>query len=392
MTTHPSPPTKPAYVMPSTIGQLRALFGRLPEDLLVATSYHEKKGDYWPTECWTPDRLDEAATWCTRQARTHNVYVRCTALAEKPAKGRRGSSDLTGALVAAWADLDIAGPGHKKAASGLPHPPNVPAVLSVLRDLGLPPTMTIHTGGGLHAWWLLQEPWVFTGAEDRTVAERFTTRWGEGIQERFRLRGWHCDAVGDLPRVLRVCGTWRYKPNVTPNRVTLHSCGEWPPGLVDNPDWRPGPLYTVADLEAVIIEPAAPEAPPRPPAPPGLTDAKTLTMGRPKYDNSYGPATAVGEAMSWAQIFEPAGWTFTNWGRIDGQAVELWLRPGDASSAYSVKAFPDGPCVNWSDASGLPVGKGKRLSKWRVLVALHFRGDERQAASDIRRLARSRAS
>lgn len=385
MTAPPAPAASPAYVMPSTIGHLRALFSRLPDDQLVATSYVARKDDgrdSWPTTFWSPAQLDEAAVWCAQWAQTRNVYVRCTSLAGRPDSGR-GGGDLTGALVAAWADLDVAGPGHATPASRLPHPPTIEAALSVLRDLDRPPTMTIHTGGGLHCWWILETPWVFDGADDRQAAERFTTRWGAGIAERFRQRGWHSDAVPDLARVLRVCGTWRRKANITPNRVTLHSCGEWPTGLADDPRWLPGPTYTVAELEAAIVDPPADERP---------APLKRVTLPTVDRGGSYGPADAVSECMSWAEILEPAGWAFVGHDRVGGQVVELWRRPGDPTSAYSLKAFPDGPCVVWSDACGLPSGKGQRLSKWRVLVALHFRGDDRQAATDIRRWSRSAVS
>jgi hypothetical protein len=67
---------RPAAPMPSTVGQLRALFGRLPDDLLVGTHYtaHDANGrTRWPSAFWSPSQLDDAATWCTSHAGTHNV-------------------------------------------------------------------------------------------------------------------------------------------------------------------------------------------------------------------------------------------------------------------------------------------------------------------------------
>ena len=99
-----------------------------------------------------------------------------------------------------------------------------------------------------------------------------------------------------------------------------------------------------------------------------------------------GPANAAAR-LTWAQILEPLRWTFVGMSTMDGTPVELWRRP-DAVSDYSIKAIPDGPAVAWSDTCGLPTGAGQRLSKWRVLVALHAGGDEAAAAREIRARAR----
>lgn len=371
-----------AAPMPSTTAHLRALFGRLPDHLFVATSYINADGE-WRTACWSPAELDDAARWCAEHAGERNVYVRTTALSHRVPTWRRGTTDETGALVALWADLDVAGPGHAPAA--LPHPPNDAAVLEVLDELDTPPSMLVSTGGGLHGWWLLDEPWVFADDDDRLAAKRLAETWADGIVQRFARRGWCADkGVGDLARVLRVCGTWRRKPKCEPNRVTLHSCGAWPLGLVDEPLWRPGPLYTVAELAAAIDA--------------GPKRATTATMATPdrakraatgRADKKYGPADAI-RSLSWAEILEPAGWTLADHGTVAGEMVELWRRPRDPASAYSLKAWPDGVAINWSGASGLPVGVG--LSKWDVFVALHWAGDGKAAGRAIRNRARELAA
>ncbi len=77
------------------------------------------------------------------------VWFRCTTLAEVPLTGR-GTAEDTLAVPGIWADIDVAGPGHKH--PGLPETEYDAFV--VLANSGLPePTAVLRTGGGLSAWW-----------------------------------------------------------------------------------------------------------------------------------------------------------------------------------------------------------------------------------------------
>ena len=97
--------------------------------------------------------------------------------------------------------------------------------------------------------------------------------------------------------------------------------------------------------------------------------------------NNYGPANAF-ENVPWCEILEPVGWTFVG---IERSGAELWLRPGGASSKYSLKAFEHAAIV-WSDNAGLPVGRGQRLTKFRLWC--HLNGvDESEGARVIRQAA-----
>jgi len=365
--------------LPSTRGQLQALYGGLDRGYVV-TSY-PRPDDKWRSACWTPDELDRAAEWCaTVCADGLNVYVRATTLTEPVDAHHRGRIDQTGAVVALWADLDVAGPGHQPTPSGLPHPPDLGSVRLLLADLGAVPSITVHTGGGVHPWWLLERPWHLDTPEALTEAKAFVRRWSDNLVELGRRRGWHVDSVHDLTRVLRVCGTTRYKPGVTPNMVTLDACGTWPPhGLDMDGRWRPGPLYTLEQLEPRMITPQARLGADR--------STPQTRLGR-RVGSQYGPADAVSEALDWHDILAPAGWTHVGNSTVDGSPVELWLRPGEPSSAFSAKCSPDGWAIVWSSAAGLPAGPGQRLNKWRIYCHLRHGGDESAAAKEIRELSR----
>jgi hypothetical protein len=226
--------------------------------------------------------------------------------------------------------------------------------------------MTIGTGGGnAHAWWLLDEPEL-----DDPVG--LTEAWADGIVEAGVRRGFHVDRP-DAARVLRPCGTHRRKPGLPPNLVTMDDVAGWPVDGMARRPWCPTGRYGARDL----IE-ALPAPPPPTPPPPR----------RERRPGEIGPADAVAR-LAWAQILEPLGWTYSGAGRMghDGPVTEKWRRPG-ATSDYSIKCVPDGPCVAWSDACGLPTGKGQRLTKWRVYIALHHGGDEVGAARMLRQRSR----
>jgi hypothetical protein len=88
-----------------------------------------------------------------------DVYLGCTTLSEKPDKGR-GKSLLRVDLPGVWLDLDLDVEGHhKKRDDQLPHLASVDQAQELLAKTGLPdPTALVHSGGGLYAWWLFDQP------------------------------------------------------------------------------------------------------------------------------------------------------------------------------------------------------------------------------------------
>ena len=108
-------------------------------------------------------------------------------------------------LAGVWMDLDFGNVGHKREAL----PPTVESALALL-DSSMPPTWEIHTGGGIHAWWVFKEPWLFEG-EDAERAAKLVAGWQHAIQGRARAAGFSADSTFDLPHILRVPGTYNRK-------------------------------------------------------------------------------------------------------------------------------------------------------------------------------------
>lgn len=363
-------------VLPSTRGHLDALtatggtgFIVLSTPMPEATTPTGKTP--WASWSFPTDNVDDAAQAAAElDAQGRNVYVRTSLLADPlPANGRgwswkRGGAAGTGAAVALAVDLDVAGPEHRNGNGEFPLPATTDEALAILAELP-PPSMLVNTGGGFHPWWLLEEP-------DHDDPVKLLESWADRIVHAGARRGLHVDRP-DPARVLRVCGTHRRKAGKE-NFVSLESFAGNPAPLAERRPWCPA-VYGARELLEALEPSPAPSPPPTP--------------TRSRRAGEIGPPDAVGR-LSWAQILEPLRWEFVGMSTMDGTPVELWRRPG-ATSDYSIKCVPDGPAVAWSPPSGLPIGKGHRLSKWRVFVALHANGDERAAAREIRIRARKKA-
>ena len=361
-----------ATPMPSTVAHLDALIADVEHGyLIVSTIDPTDTSSRWRSASFAHDEVDAAASFArSADDAGHNVYVRTNLLGRRIEPWERGKHSDTAVAVAFAVDLDVMGPGHKQAQTELQLPRSIDEAMSIVSEAPTP-SLTIDTGGGVHLWWLLDEPHT-----DEPV--KLLEQWADRIVAAGAERNLLVDRP-DASRVLRVAGTHRRKPGVPTNRVVLADVAGWPiEGLARRP-WRPAGRYAASDLLECL---PAPET--------HRVDAPAPVAPRRHHTGNVGPADAVGR-LSWADIFEPSGWTFVGMSTVDGTPVELWQRPGGTSD-YSAKCFPDGPAVVWSDACGLPAGRGQRLNKWRVFVHLYFHGNESDAARSIRLASRSVAA
>jgi hypothetical protein len=69
----------------------------------------------------------------------------------------------------------------------------------------------VSSGHGLHAYWLLKEPFIIGTEQDMLEAQGLLRGWNAYINARAAARGWRFDSVGELARVLRVPGTLNHK-------------------------------------------------------------------------------------------------------------------------------------------------------------------------------------
>lgn len=140
-------------------------------------------------------------------------------------------NDISGVSVF-WADIDIADDAHK--AQNLP--PDVQSAIMLLPDV-LPPSIIVHSGHGIHAYWLLNEEWRLNNDEERQQASNIIKKLQGHIRQAAQLENWHVDSVADLARVLRLPETLNFKIPGRPEKCQV----------IEHSDIR----YNVSDFEVL---------------------------------------------------------------------------------------------------------------------------------------------
>lgn len=318
----------------------------------------------------TVETIDEAVKRVEQYDRAgkQGIYVRMTSLRERPPQGARGSAEMSLALPCLWADIDIAGPGHKTTGT---LPPDEESARKIVTAAGLPePSRWIHSGGGLYPIWGLGEPHLI--GDDFAEIKALSDRWQKALIHGAQRLGLHYGNTGDLARVLRIPGTVNRKEGLS--RPCL-----LPPDI--------GPSYTLAELHAAA-EAATPPPPPPSPASAGISAAQeAFWRDTDRHHDGPGPFDALADAARWADILKPHGWTSgDDYGGAGGG--EIWNRPGGSSGLSALCGRNGIPTmVVHSTEAGLPSGAGHHLTKGRVFAHLNFRGDESAAATALRAAA-----
>jgi putative DNA primase/helicase len=148
-------------------------------------------------------------------AEHEDVYV-AVGLSERDfGTSARCPKDKIAGIPGLWLDIDVRSPCHKK--QNLPPTDN--AALDFLRELGPSPTMVVHSGHGLQAWWLFREPWIFDSPEERSQAGTLAKRWNATAQLWAKEHRWDVDATHDLARLMRLPGLWNRKDEPVPTRL-----------------------------------------------------------------------------------------------------------------------------------------------------------------------------
>ena len=132
---------------------------------------------------------------------------------QRGADRTRGTAKECSAIPGLWVDIDIDGPNH--AADNLA--PDIDTALDVVARYPHAPTYTIHTGGGLQAWWLFDH--LFDGLYDDNP-QRLLDRWRWTWDKIGADAGYQIDNVYDLPRIMRLPGTHNTK-QAEPQPVTI---------------------------------------------------------------------------------------------------------------------------------------------------------------------------
>lgn len=148
----------------------------------------------------------------------------------------RGYSETTLGIPGVWLEVDISDQVHKQTKL----PKDEDEVRRFLEIAPIRPTMVVHSGHGLHCYWLFKKLWLFQSDQEREEAQQllrdFQSSMRKAASDRF---GWRLDNTSDLARLLRPAGTWNRKREPVPVRLV---------SLDDQLRYEPG------DLKQLLLE------------------------------------------------------------------------------------------------------------------------------------------
>lgn len=161
------------------------------------------------------NRIDDAAHYGMSRAESSDVYFGVGLISGSPAG--RGKRDDVAGIGALWADIDV----HSSVHTSDRLPCNLDEARELLVQLPLYPSVVVSSGHGLHAYWLLHEPWIFENADDRDQAAQLAKAWHGLVCDAAARKGWSLENLGDLTRVLRLPGTINHRDPHSLERVEL---------------------------------------------------------------------------------------------------------------------------------------------------------------------------
>jgi hypothetical protein len=158
-------------------------------------------------------------------------------------KGSQGTQSDVIALAGFALDVDLKGGKH--VAEDLPvTDDDVAALLSVGPD----PSRVVATGGGLHFWWLFEEPWALGGPHDRKHARSAFRAFQESYIKRGEEFGFHVDLTATIQHLFRLPGTRNWKRSTSVPVETAYA---------------DGPRYPLRELVREVPRSSLSSSPPR---------------------------------------------------------------------------------------------------------------------------------
>jgi hypothetical protein len=189
------------------------------------------------------DALVKATEAVAASNGNQNLYHTLGLFKDRPT-GRGEESDVIG-IPALWMDIDIAGQAHKKGDLPL----SIQEAMDFLDEFPLKPTLIIHSGNGLHVYWVFQKVWYFDGSDERKKARLLSDRFQNTLIGKAKAKGWDIDETSDLVRLLRLPGTYNYKNPDDPKLVEI----------IKNNENK----YRPEDFEPYLVEPKNESTKPR---------------------------------------------------------------------------------------------------------------------------------
>lgn len=195
---------------------VRCLFGN--ESGYIALWRSDTKLTRWVENKPDLTEIDDAAF--ASRSTAHDLYFGCS-LQGQPSAGR-GTATTCTVVPGLWADIDYAEkPDQTEAARKKNYPPRAVAE-RVIDSMPGKPSLIVETGGGIHAYWLFDEPYRIDDGEERTRIAALVRSWQGLIKTRLIKAGMYgIDSTHDLSRVLRLPDTVNTKYGNFPVEVKV---------------------------------------------------------------------------------------------------------------------------------------------------------------------------
>lgn len=218
---------------------LNEIYGHIKENCFITICYKSPVSGGMPGTSYpvTAD-LNVIEQEILEKSRNYDIYFEMCPQGSPVQSGKRGSVAGVAVVPLLWLDLDIAGDNHKSSE----YPNDLEEALAFIYSLPWPPTFINCSGGGLHAYYQLKEPFVVTNNEDLQKAKDLSKSFQGYIFRRGREKGWKIDSTHDLARVLRVPGTFNHKPVKSGK----------PPQEVFIIEHAPSALYSIEDFQVIL--------------------------------------------------------------------------------------------------------------------------------------------
>ena len=185
---------------------LHLLYGNILDDWFILWTRQDKRA--YPFQI--QNRQEIAAQALSLSEKKKDVYFSVGLHPQQPPAGKRGASETVIAIPGFWFDLDIKGDGHSQKKL----PSSIDEALDFLKSLSKQPSLIVNSGGGLHTYWLFEEPYRIIDMDRREECHNISKNFQDSIIEEGKDRGWNLDNTSDLARILRLPGTWNLKEDI----------------------------------------------------------------------------------------------------------------------------------------------------------------------------------
>ena len=196
--------TEPQNILAETTKFFNLLFGKIPaNNFSYLIKFAGGNGIYSFSISDETQRELMAYKAIELSNKGFDVWHAVNPVCVEPADGKRGDENAVSYQTAIVVDIDIRSDAHKGA----------PSLFAADFDeaksfLPFTPSLIIHSGYGLHAYYIFDIPIQITD-ENREQLKRRNNLLIDVVRQ--KANGKKIDGVGDLPRILRTPGTFNYK-------------------------------------------------------------------------------------------------------------------------------------------------------------------------------------